>query len=172
MMVATKPGEKEQGINPLDSTMTPAQVARRKFKSSLPRKIENRRLSAMEALGETFTLVEKFRGMIAEEGVNPDKTLHVALAYSLPEAGTLAATLLLPGQSGLGKFCNEVVALKRPLFLGVVFIQVDFDTSNPAHQAVSFCAQFTGGPEAEGRLLFAQKMCLAGLRNLVKGLKH
>ena len=173
-MVAVKQIMEKRPVNPLDNLMTPAQIARRKFKSSLPRKIENRRLSAMEALGETFTLVDRFRGMMAEQNVDPDKTLHAALAYSLPESdpGTLAATLLLPGPSGLGKFCNDVVGLDRPLFLGVVFVQVDLDTDNPAYRAVSFVAQFVGGPEAEGRLFYAQKSLLAGLRNVVKGLRR
>ena len=161
-------------MNPLDNLMTPAQIARRKFKASLPRKIENRRLSARAALGEAFTLVDRFRGLIAEQNVNPDKTLHAALAYCLPESdpGTLAATLLLPGASGLGKFCDEVERLDRPMFLGVVFVQVDLDTDNPTYQAVSFVAQFMCGPEAEGRLFYAQKMCLAGLRNAVKELRR
>ena len=72
--------------NPLDARMTPAQIARRKFKATLPRKIHNRRLSAMEALGETFTLLDRFRGMVTEQKQDPDVTLHAALAYCQPEA--------------------------------------------------------------------------------------
>jgi hypothetical protein len=45
-----------KAVNRLDSMMTPGQVARRKFKSALPRKAQNRLLSPMQALGETFTL--------------------------------------------------------------------------------------------------------------------
>lgn len=172
-MVAATLREKAKPVNPLDGMMTSAQIARRKFKSSLPRKIENRRLSAMEALGETFTLFDRFRTMVAEEGQNPDVTLHAALAYCQPEAdpAMLATTLLLPGPAKVGKFSGEIVELDRPLFLGIVFIQLDPDTDNPNYKWVSFCAQFLAGPEADGRLMFAQKMCLAKIAKTAKELK-
>jgi hypothetical protein len=60
--------------------------------------------------------------------------------------------------------------LDRPLFLGLVFIQVDLDTDNPAYKTACFCAQFMGGPEAEGRLLYAQKTYLLGIRRILDGL--
>lgn len=173
-MVATKPKMKES-TNPMDERMTSAQVARRKFKSTLPRKVQNRRLSAMEALGETFTLFDRFRNMVREQGQNPDKMLRAGLAYCLPESdlSMLAATTRpLPGPSEIGAFCNEVMALDRPLFLGVVFVQFDPDTDNPEYESIAFVAQFMGGPEAEGRLLFARKMFLAGLQAAEKKRKR
>jgi len=162
-----------KSANPLDAKMTPAQVARRKFKSTLPRKIENRRLSAMEALGETFKLFDRFGGVIVEQGQNPDITLYAALAYYLPESdpAMLGSTILIPGHSRIGDFCNEVMKLDRPLFLGVVFIQFDPDTDNSNYKWASFCAQFMGGPEAEGRLLYAQKMCMTGIEKTAKNLR-
>lgn len=172
-MVAVTVNKKER-TNPLDSMMTRAQVARRKFKSTLPRKIENRRLSPLEALGETFTLFDRFRGMVGEQGPDPDVTLHAALAYCLPESdpAMLGDTLLIPGHSNVGGFCDGVMKLDRPQFLGVVFIQLDPDTNDPKYKWVSFCAQFMGGPEAESRLHYAQKMCLARIADTAKELKR
>lgn len=160
-MVAVTVSKKER-TNPLDSMMTPAQVARRKFKSTLPRKIENRRLSALEAIGKTATLLDSFRGVVAEHGQNPDVTLHAALAYCLPESdpAMLGNAVLIPGPSDIAPFCEGVMKLDRPLFLGVVFIQLDPDTDDPKYKWVSFCAQFMGGPEAESRLMYAQKNVL------------
>lgn len=173
-MMATKIEVSQKAANPLDAKMTPAQVARRKFKSSLPRKVENRRLTAMEALGETLTLFDRFRGVVSEHGQDPDKTLHAALAFCLPESdrAMLGATLLLPGPSRIGDFCNEVMNLDRPLFLGVVFIQLDPDTEDPSYKWASFCTQFVSGPEAEGRLLYARKMFLTGIEKMAKKLKR
>jgi hypothetical protein len=160
MMTAAVLKEKEKAVNRLDSMMTPAQVARRKFKSSLPRKIENRRLSAMEALGETFRLFDRLRSMVAEEGVDPSTT-QAGLVYCLPESnpGVFAATVPLPEPSAseIAKFCKRIMALDRPLFLGVIFMQDDPDADNIKYKRVVFVAQFMGGPEAEGRLLAARK---------------
>jgi hypothetical protein len=164
---------KEKAVNRLDNMMTPGQVARRKFKSSLPRKVSNRTPSPMEALGETFTLLDRFRTMVAEEGADPDRTLYAALAYYLPEASpeTLAFTAFLPGPSKAGEFCDDVMKLPHPVFLGLVFIQVDLDTENPAYRTVSFCTQFMGGPDAEARLLYAQRMLRTGLQKMIDGLR-
>jgi hypothetical protein len=144
-----------------DSMMTSAQIARRKFKSSLPRKIENRRLSAMEALGETFRLFDHFRDAVANEGVDPS-TAQAGLVYCLPESnpGVFAATVPLPEPSAseIAKFCKRVMALDRPLFLGVIFVQEDpAPKCSREYKRVAFVAQFMGGPEAEGRLLAARK---------------
>jgi hypothetical protein len=157
MMVATNTGTTAKA-NRLDAMMTRAQVARRKFKSALPRKILNRRLSAMEALAEVFTLFDRFRGMVAEQGLERD-TVQAGLVYCLPESdpSVFAATVPLPKPSEIGPFVEKVTALDRPLFLGAFFSQEDPDTDNPIYKRVMFCAQFMGGPEAEGRLLAARK---------------
>jgi hypothetical protein len=154
--------------------MTPAQIARRKFKSSLPRKPQNRRPSVMEALGSLFTLLDQFAGCIAEQGQDPDQTLHAALAYHLPETdpGRVAKIATLPERSGLGKFCDEVAALPGPVFLGVVFVQVDPDAEKQAYKAVSFCVPFAGTPEDAGRLLTAQKECLYEIEQIAKALRR
>lgn len=165
MMTAVRLKEKEKTANPLDSMMTPAQVARRKFKSSLPRKVENRRLSAEAALGETFTLLDRFRGIVTAEMRNPEavKTVYAAIAYCLPESKPtmLADTLPVPEpgtKKAFGTFCEKVLSLDKPLFLGVVFVQVDPDRRDDrVYGATCFVTQFMGGPEAIARLRYAQE---------------
>ena len=126
----------------------------------------------MEALGETLTLFDRFRGVVSEHGQDPDKTLHAALAFCLPDADGQCWRPHLPGPSRIGDFCNEVMNLDRPLFLGVVFIQLDPDTEDPSYKWASFCTQFVSGPEAEGRLLYARKMFLTGIEKMAKKLKR
>lgn len=169
-MIVVKTKETEKTVNPLDGMMTRAQVARRKFKSTLPRKIENRRLSALEAIGETFKLFIRFREILTEQGVDPDITLNAGLAYCLPESdpAMLGTAVLIPGPSNVGAFCDGITKLDRPLFLGMVFIQLDPDTDDRKYKWASFCTQFMGGPEAESRLQYAQKMCLAQIANTAK----
>jgi len=171
-MVVTSP-ESEKVKNPLDDKMTRAQIARRKFKSALPRKAQNRRPSTMEALGELFTLFDRFRSVVAEQGQDPDALLHAALAYHLPKSdpATVAHIATLPYASEVGKFCDEVMKLDRPEFLGVVFVQVDPDADKQEYKAVSFCVPFSGAPEDAGRLLTAQKVFLHKIQEVIKGLR-
>jgi hypothetical protein len=157
-----------------DSMMTPAQIARRIFKSSLPRKPQNRKMSAMEALGETFTLFDRFRNVVAEQGQNADETVLAALAYWLPESdpATVAQIRWLPNPSGVAAFSKDVMALPQPAFLGAVFVQVDPDAEKDAYKAVSFCVPFVGGDEEAGRLLVAQRMLLLKLQETTKRVKR
>ena len=161
----------EKAVNLLDSTMTRGQVARRNFKSSLPRKVSTRTPSPMEALGETFTLLDRFRGMAAEQGAGPE-TLYAALAYCLPEASPeLAFYAGLPGPEGVVEFCQDVMKLPNPNFLGLVFVQVDPDAKTlPEYQTVSFCTQFMGGLDAEARLLYARKKVQQDLQKTIADL--
>jgi hypothetical protein len=172
MVTATK--GRQMSKHP-DSMMTPAQIARRKFKSMLPRKIENRTLSPMQALGETFTLLDKFRDMVQAEKprMDPAKTVYAALAYTLPNAVKLALTLPVPDPGKIGPFCESVFGLarKNPTFLGLVFIQVDLDTKHPEYKAVSFVVPFKTGANAEARLHFAQKEELTRGQKIAEGLK-
>lgn len=169
--------EKEANVSKHpDSMMTPAQIARRKFKSMLPRKPQNRSLSPMQALGETFTLLDQFRGMVMaeKESKAAAKTVYAALAYSLPDAAKLAFTLTVPEPGKMiGPFCEMVMGLekKAPVFLGVVFVQVDPDAENTAYKAVSFVVPFMSGPDAEARLVYAQKEELTKIQKVAEGVK-
>ena len=174
-MVTARSKGREMSKHP-DSMMTPAQIARRKFKSELPRKPQTRGgLSPMQALGETFTLLDKFRGMVRAEKQRMDasRTVYAALAYSLPGTAKLALTLTVPEPGNIGPFCESVMGLerKRPTFLGVVFVQVDPDTDNPAYKAVSFVVPFTSGPDAEARMVYARKEELTKIPKAAEGMK-
>lgn len=166
-MVTVKTGIREHP----DKLMSPAQIARRKFKSALPRKPQNRTVSPMQALGETFTLLDQFRGMVRTETqrMDSDKTVYAAIAYELPGASKLAFTITVPEPGAIGPFCDVVLGLekKAPSFLGVVFVQVDTDTKNSAYETVSFVVPFMSGPDAEARLVFARKE----VQRVIEGVK-
>lgn len=157
-----------------NSLMTPAQIARRKFKSSLPRKIEHRDLPPMQALGTVFTMLDQFREMLQAEkpGIDPARTIYAALAYVTPKSTELADTLTVPEPRKIGPFCEKVLALETDAdFLGLVFVHVDPDTKNPAYHAVSFVVPFMTGPDAEARLLFAQRAELAKIQAVLQGIQ-
>lgn len=167
---------KERAVNKLDDMMTPGQVARRKFKSGLPRKPQNRILAPMHALGECFTLLDQFRDAVVAEKQSKAaaKTIHAALAYSLPDASKLAYTLPVPEPGKIGGFCETVLSLERksPRFLGVVFVQVDPDAKKTPYKAVSFAVPFMSGPDAEARLQFAQREELTKIQRVLEGLRN
>jgi hypothetical protein len=160
-----------------DSMMTPAQIARRKFKSALPRKAQNRTLVPLQAIGEAFTLLAQFCEMVSAEGqrTDPLKTVYAALAYTLPGASKLALTLTVPEPGKIGPFCDTVMGLERktPDFLGVVFVQVDPDPKvSAAYRTVSFVVPFKSGSDVEARLLYAQREVLNKIQKTAEGLKN
>lgn len=145
--------------------MTKTQVVRRKFMSALPRRIENRRLSPMEAMARTMQLFDKLRSEMAEAGLDPNNA-RAGLVYCQPqtkgEEGVLARTVVLPEPGKIAAFCERVAALDNPLFLGVIFSQHDPDADKPEYRDRIFVAQFMAGPEAEGRLIAARDQIAKG----------
>ena len=135
--------------------MTKAQVVRRKFKSSLPRTIQNRVLSPMEAMARTMELFDRFRGEMKDAGLKPSD-VSAGLVYCQPETkgrkDALAYVAELPAPEEIGAFVEEVMSLDKPLFLGVRFIQMDRETDKPEKRHTGFVWPFMGGPEAEKRL--------------------
>jgi hypothetical protein len=158
--------------NRIEEKMTAAQRARRRFKSALPRKPQNRILSPLQALGVTFTLLDDFQGHVRAEkqSMDADKTVYAALAYSLGD-GMPVHTATVPGPEKIGPFCEMVLALQNPLFLGVVFVQVDPDTNSLMHHTVSFVVPFMSGVDAELRLVHAQKQELTKIQKVLEGLR-
>ena len=169
-MAATFKKKETPGSNHPDSMMTPAQIARRKFKSMLPRKIEHRDLSAMRVLGALFSLLEQFRGMVsAEMQQDAGATVYAALAYELPGTAKLAWTIPVPDPGKMvGKFCDAVLNLSAPRFLGVVFVQVDPHAKKTEYKAVSFVVPFMTGADATARLVFAREQELAKIQRVME----
>src|SRR5580704_397685 len=116
----------QKRANPLDRTMTKAQVVRRRFKSSLPRSIENRALSPMEAMARTMELFDRLRNEMRSEGLDVSD-VQAGLVYCQPETKgkemILAEIAPLPSPEKVGSFADRVMQIDKPLFLGVVFIQ-------------------------------------------------
>jgi hypothetical protein len=158
----------QRAANPLDEKMTKAQIARRNFKSSLRRKAPNTSMSKLGALAEMINLVDRFRGELLSQGVDPDTT-QAALVYHWPDpAGTLIRleTTVLPAVEQIGAFVERIAALEDPQFLGVLFSQTDpqLPITSP-YKVVGFVAQFISGSEAEGLLMIARDRQLKGIQN-------
>lgn len=163
-----------QSNNRLDKLMTPAQVARRKFKSGLPRKIESRELSSLEALARTMELLDRFRNEMEYlkaqglKGVSKDD-VQAALVFFQPRSKgkehILAQVEIVPEPAKLGSFCDKVIALDKPVFLGLLFHQHDREAekAGDAKQAnVIFGCEFTKAHDATARLLAAREQQAKG----------
>jgi hypothetical protein len=149
----------EKKANPLDTTMTTTQVVRRRFKSKLPRTVQNRALSKMEAMARTMELFDQLRDEMHAAGLNPDDA-QAGLVFYQPETPgkerELVETIRLPRPEEIGPFVEKVMALDKPHFLGVLFAQSDPQATKAEYKTVAFVYPFLNGPEAEARLLAAR----------------
>lgn len=119
----------------------------------------------MEAMARTMQLFDKLRTEMAEAGLDPNNA-QAGLVYCQPETkgqeGVLARTIVLPEPAKIATFCDRVMQIDKPLFLGVMFQQHDPDADKPEYKDRIFVAQFMAGPEAEGRLLAARDQIAKG----------
>lgn len=161
--------------NPLEREMTRAQVARRRFKSGLPRKPGNVELSWMQALARTADLFDGLRNEMRTVGLNPDHA-QAGLVYFQPHTkgleNILALTVPLPKPETIAEFAEHIMALDRPVFLGVLFLQHDAeaDKAGDTKQAnVLFGIPFTTAYDAPARMLAARESqrLKGGLRKLM-----
>jgi len=152
--------------------MTRAQVARRRFKSSLPRKVSHAELSVEIAVARTMELLGRFRDEVVDEGLSAD-SVQAALVYCQPHTkgkeAILAQVMVVPERSKFGAFFDAAFALDRPVFLGMLFLQHDAEATKArdAKQAsVMFGCEFTKSHDAEARLLAARyQQTLGGLKS-------
>jgi len=148
--------------------MTRAQVARRRFKSGLPRKIESRDLSPMEALARTMGLFDSLRSEMQRAGLSKDDVKAALVFYQPNTKGrehVIAETRLLPKPEDIPQFCEAVLSLDSPVFLGVLFQQEDHEArkAGDTRQAtVMFGCELTKAHNAEARLLAARNQLLEG----------
>jgi len=172
MTARTATATAKKSANPLDAAMTPTQVVRRKFKSGLPRTIENRVLSPMEAMARTMELLDRLMSETAAAGLDPS-TVHAGLVYHQPQTkgqeGVLARTIVLPPNSKeIGKFVDAVVKLDAPRFLGVLFLQHDPDAKQDVYKDVLFVWPFLNGPDDAARLVAARnQQAKGGIKKVV-----
>lgn len=160
MVRAAQATERQKAKNPF-LAMTKAQKARQRFKSGLPRKPGNVELSWMQALGRTAELFDSLRNEIKVEGANPDDA-QVALVYFQPEArdAVLAHVVPLPKPEKMTDFCQRVMSLHKPVFLGVLFLQHDKEAEKAGDRKqanVMFGLPFTTAYDAPARLLAARE---------------
>jgi hypothetical protein len=152
-------------VNPLDAAMTKAQIVRRRFKSALPRRIKNRVLSKMEAMARTMELFDRFRNEMEAAGLNKGD-VRAGLVYCQPETPGMehvlaqVAELPNPDKGNVAMFAETTMALDKPLFLGLLFVQTDHETDKPNKQQTIFVWPFMLGQEAEKRLLAARKAAI------------
>lgn len=154
----------EKKVNPLDNTMTATQIVRRRFKSALPRTIQNRELPPMEAMARTMELFSHLRNEMHAAGLDADDAQAGLVFYQPDTPGKermLAETIRLPRPEDIGGFVEQVMALDKPRFLGVLFAQRDPDATKAEYKVVMFVWPFMGGADAEGRLLAARNGQLA-----------
>jgi len=120
----------------------------------------------MEALARTMELLDRLRDGMQAAGLDKNNVL-AGLVYYQPKskgAHLLAQTTMLPEPSAIGAFCDAVMGLEDPRFLGVIFIQHDPDAEKASQKGVVFVWPFMSGPEADGRLLAARNELLEELR--------
>ena len=158
MMSAARP-ETGKSENPLDAKMTPTQIARRRFKSALPRTQPDQTLSKMAAMAKTMELLDKLRNEMEAAGASSEDT-WAALVYYQPETKgrehVLAEVVPLPKPEKIGEFVEAVAKLDKPRFLGMLFLQSDPGATKSEYKNVLFAVPFMSGPDAQGRLLAAR----------------
>jgi hypothetical protein len=150
---------KERRPNPLDSMMTKAQVVRRKFKSGLPRSPQNKALSKLEALSRTLELFGRFMTEMDAAGLL-ESDVTADLVYCQPETpgAEPVVTAALPAPQHIGKFCDGIMALDKPRFLGVLFIQTDREAADkPDKHHVLVTCPFLDDADSKLRLLAARR---------------
>ena len=134
--------------------MTPAQVARRRFKSGLPRKIADGELSPMAALAMTMELLDRFRSEMGPKNTND---VQAGLVFFQPKIKEiLAQTIIVPPPGEIGPFCEYVLALDGAVFLGLLFLQHDTKAKKAVDANVLFGYPFTKVHNAAARLLAAK----------------
>ncbi|MGH9644353.1 MAG: hypothetical protein ACRD3Q_18275 [Terriglobales bacterium] len=119
----------------------------------------------MEAMARTMELFGRLRTLMEEAGLK-NGDVSAGLMFCQPETKgrehVLAETIVLPKPEEIPAFADKVMALDKPLFLGVLFHQHDRDADKPDQQNAVFVWPFMAGPESEGRMLAAMRQQAKG----------
>ena len=160
--------EPVQSKNPLDKTMTPAQVARRRFKSSLPRKQGQRDLAPMEAIGHMMNVFTRFMQEMEGVGLDPQASKRPScITNRKPRAKNTCSPNRGPTDQARRRrrILEKILLLDKPVFLGMLFEQHDrkAEKNADAKQAwVAFGVPFTEAHDAAARLIAARDQLLKG----------
>ena len=115
--------------------------------------------------------MDLFRAEMRTEGLD-ENDAAVGLVFTQPVTPGLehvpAQSLDVPPPEGIAAFAQQIEALHKPIFLGVLFAQFDRETS----KAVKFVWPFMAGPEAEKGLKYVRDAApdcgTPAMRNLSK----
>lgn len=135
--------------------MTKAETVRSNFKAFLPRIVRNDLLTWEEAIRRTLELLDLFRAEMHSEGLD-DCDVAVGLVFTQPETPGFehvpAQSLAVPPPEGIPAFAELIKGLDRPIFLGVLFVQFDRETTKVS----KFVWPFMADPEAEKGLIYVR----------------
>lgn len=146
---------RREGHKAMEKTLTAATRVRRRFKAGRPRAIQDRTVGPMEAMNKTVELLEKLRALSQQEGVDPD-SVCAGLIYKqsdIPAKGYFQVRMVvLERPNQLNAFIDKVMALDQPLFLGIVFAQLDREAGERG-QWITIAWPFPAGAKDEGALI-------------------
>jgi hypothetical protein len=151
---------RREGKAAMEAVLTSAARARRRFKAGRPAKVTNEMLSPLDAMGRAVREFQKLQNLMqAEQGEAFEfADTKAALIYVVDEAPH--AAWLPPTPDGIGEFVAYVnsLALQNPIFLGMLFRQIDREAKSPDKKDVFWVLQFWGGPLAEKHLRDARDL--------------
>ena len=93
-------------------------------------------------------LLDHFRGEMATEGLIKSD-VSAGLVYCQPETAGIeddTFVIALPAPEEIGTFVEKVMALDKPLFLGVLFIQTDRERCQAGEAIHNFRVALYGRP--------------------------
>ncbi len=150
--------------------MTKAESVRSDFKVFFPRIVQNDLLSSTEAIKRTTELLDILQGLMRSAGLDPND-VAAGLVFTQPETPGLeqvpAQSLDLPPDEEIAAFVQQIEALDRPIFLGVLFVQLDCELM----RFTKFVWPFMAGPKAEEGLMYVRDTApeMLSLGDLAKG---
>jgi hypothetical protein len=148
---------RREGHKAMEKALTAAARVRRRFKAGRPRAIQDRVIGPMEAMNTTMTLLEKLRALTEDAGLEPS-SVSAALIYRQPETPGeehfRARMVALEAPNQLRAFFDKVMALDKPLFLGIIFAQLDREAGEQGKgQYITFAWPFPAGAKDERALI-------------------
>jgi hypothetical protein len=158
----------------MEDSITVAARALRRFNAGRPTKAKPDPPSPLAALARAVTEYQRLQALMQEEAAKAGLTYDfsdtkAALVYRTAE-GKAQTEWLPDSPEGIPAFGTKILTLAplKPVFLGVLFYQVDREKTGVNRHR--FCVrQFVAGPEAENHLRAEQDKARAGDVPWLKG---